>query len=350
MATATLPGYQSVPLSELEKELEESFTRLEQDGTVIQRNITSCSVLLTHESEGPEEVNNLIQTIAESRSGRIIAARVCEGIDAIESSIALVCSSTKRDQMLCTEIISLKIPQVEISALRSLLFRHSLVGVQPVLFLLSSRISISDLREIIETFDSVVFDGRVISEDILEYLSLKKKHLADIVWILESEWRYAIASAFSQNVLLSNLKSLVRIEIAAADTSTVSDLLLAGWILYKLSLSPEAALNNGYECKFPSGQMLPLLCTHEDDLQSIAFIFDPAEIDLSVHIKLLTQGCIETCITCDGETHRSILQIGASDITSCIKRHFMQPDSHRNYKHALEKAFELYRLESGFRS
>lgn len=353
--TKSFSEYIHVRFDEIEQRLAELLTPASSDqGLIYSASSSQNIIVLCSQAAESEQVERLLRALSEMLPGRCFLVQESPESDAVRASITARCRLLADGEHLCSEIIRLEANADQLDVAESVVLAHRLSGQSTILFLADGGVRSQAILQFSPLVDEILFDSREFLDrpGLLRELTALPLLLIDLAWLATGVWRQEIVRLLNRPEAGRWASEIEAIEIEfsnprEAEPDSVS-LLIACWLLVRLSCRVAAVSSLGYECAREDGRTILLSLRPARRSEG----FGPASVRLRLTsgLTLLWErdaGCLVGSVEEHGDTKFSC---GYSELSKdeLIERHFFVGESLERYPAAMELLLELHSLHEGF--
>jgi glucose-6-phosphate dehydrogenase assembly protein OpcA len=251
-------AFQSSEPAQLEKAFRTLFGGMEQSqkDVAFRRASAANIVMVVSGVERRGLAEDFVHAFAGCRPSRIFIVVLDDKAGKVEVGVTALCHSLGKDLQVCSEIVELRTPLGLFASVPSIVRANLIFSAPTELVVLDPAVPEDVVRKLAAFCDGVVFDSNTFESriDALRVIPQLSNQLLDLQWVGLGIWRDQIKGIFDRPAVKLALGGLASITIqggTAGQRSPLS-LLIAGWILTRLSLHSIAAPSNeGFECHRP---------------------------------------------------------------------------------------------------
>jgi glucose-6-phosphate dehydrogenase assembly protein OpcA len=244
------------------------------DATVAPARVLNLVVVVDREWKG--EVSNRLDRVGRYHASRTILCAVEEGRTTLDATVVMSADQQTRDgRGVMREQIEMDIGPVHLERLDTLV--DPVMASELPAMLWSPHGHREAVDALLEMIDVVLIDSGGFEEpaegvaDALELL--EHAYVVDLAWLRTTPWRERLASSFDGPARRSRLERLERIDIRFHPGSTVSALLLAGWLVSRLDWVVKGLTHE-------DGTLIGLAACGAATSDVVRFSFDPVGQDV----------------------------------------------------------------------
>lgn len=218
-------------LSKLRKEIRESNP---SDTVTFSHAATGNVILVCSGDKSQKNFQDYIYAFTSAQPSRFFLISVVEKLEP-SFSVSAICHKLGSKVHVCSEIITIEVPNTYLARIPSILRAQLLSGCTTEVVLLDETAVKVVFPVISQVADKIYFDSAYISDGIQSAsdLSLICKKVVDLNWLRLSVWRDAVRIGIEKGDFLSELDKLTSIEIVG-EPAKASQKLMVGWFLSRV--------------------------------------------------------------------------------------------------------------------
>ena len=355
-------AYEITPVANIQRAL--TLARDNLKSSNVHRTVVSANVILLAQSfESLKPLEDLVSRVARVHPGRFFLLGPDKKSPSLEVWTALELVSLSKSELVCSEIVKLKVPVGSEAMLANVLRGNLLSGVKTEVVVASAEADQGLIDELAKLAQVLVFDSGELEqhsglvEHILGEATRAGAELVDLQWVGLGSLREQTKLAFSHPSVLKELPGLtqIRVQVRAEPQMTYAAcaLLLSAWVVNRLGLQVRSFGRLGFDCIAPSGKMVqlsfeavasavPKNASQVPEIAQLTFVFDAGLVQLKVG------DLIETEINF-AERHKVSAPVDSGDRDTRLVRYYEIGESLKHYRDALLTAIEIDDLQKGFR-